>query len=114
MTLLDDARQLARSGIGMYCDACTGSPESGHFDQCPMLSLPKIVAALEVADQMEARFTVGSFLDDSGTPTVLSCELCGESAAATEPRKHSPRCRIGALAAAFNPAPSEGQLTPTT
>lgn len=47
MTPLDAARQLAEGGIGAYCDACTGSPESGHFPGCPMLSLPEIVAALE-------------------------------------------------------------------
>lgn len=28
------------SSIGVYCDFCTGSPESGHFDFCPVPSFP--------------------------------------------------------------------------
>lgn len=42
MSLLDDARRLLE--IGVQCDHCTGSPQSGHLGDCP---LPRIVAALE-------------------------------------------------------------------
>jgi hypothetical protein len=52
MSPLDDARKLARPDIGMHCDFCTGSPESGHFDGCPMLALPRIVAVLEAAERV--------------------------------------------------------------
>jgi hypothetical protein len=52
MSLIDDARQLAQHGIGMHCDACTGSPLSGHIYGCPMLAMPKILAALEHYDSM--------------------------------------------------------------
>lgn len=51
MTPLDAARALA-GAIGMQCDFCTGSPISGHFEGCPLLSLPKIVAALEAAEAL--------------------------------------------------------------
>ena len=46
MTLLDDARRLLE--IGVQCDHCSGSPQSGHLGDCP---LPRIVAALEAAEQ---------------------------------------------------------------
>lgn len=54
MTLLDDARRLAAPGINLHCDFCTGSPIGGHFAGCPILAAPRIVAALEAAEQLTA------------------------------------------------------------
>lgn len=51
MSPLDAVRRLADSGIGLHCDFCTGSPISGHFEGCPILGMPKIVAALEAAER---------------------------------------------------------------
>jgi hypothetical protein len=50
MTPLEAARAMDATQISMHCDYCTGSPVSGHFDVCPMLQMPAIVAALEAAD----------------------------------------------------------------
>lgn len=50
--LSDLARRLAESAIGVYCDACTGSPESGHFPDCPMLLLPRLVAVVEASERV--------------------------------------------------------------
>lgn len=52
MSLLDDARQMVKPGIGLHCDFCTGSPKSGHLEGCPVLSMPRFVAALEAAEKI--------------------------------------------------------------
>lgn len=55
MSPLDAARELSTSLIGTQCDFCTGSEISGHFDGCPMLIMPSIVAALEAAEAVVFR-----------------------------------------------------------
>lgn len=60
MSLLDDARELSnvtletltRSGT-IVCAVCFKRP---HGTGCPVLSLPRIVAALEAAERLVARF----------------------------------------------------------
>lgn len=66
MSLLDDARRLAKSGFTPWEDSChltcelcgaDGAGEDGPFPHvlgCPWLSLPRIVAALEKQAEKEA------------------------------------------------------------
>lgn len=114
-SLLDDARQLAQPGIGLYCDACTGSPESGHFPGCPMLSLPKIVAVLEVVERLRCS-GAGEVWHDPGYRRCISCFdfYDGDEYPPGEPprhvvKPHATDCDWQALVAALN-----GEVVPTT
>lgn len=60
MGLIDDAKRLVQPGIGTHCDFCTGSPISGHFDGCPLLSMGAILEVLEAAE----RFVAAEVTDD--------------------------------------------------
>lgn len=51
MTLLEAARALA-GPISGACDACTGSASTGHFPECPLAAMPRIVAVLEAAERV--------------------------------------------------------------
>lgn len=63
MSLLDDARRIMNAGPATYgeweCVLChrNGGDRLVHADDCPWLSLPKIVAALERAEATEGRLT---------------------------------------------------------
>ena len=50
--MLDDMERMAQPGIASYCDFCTGSPVSRHFEGCPLLAIPKIVAVLEAVERV--------------------------------------------------------------
>ena len=60
MSLLDDARRLAKNGFTPWEDSCHLTCElcgedfaeegAQHAPNCPWLSMPKIVAVLEAAD----------------------------------------------------------------
>lgn len=66
MSLVDSARRLAGPGIGVYCDACTGSPESDHFPDCPMLAMPRIVAVLEAVEAVTIAYEESRVLYGDG------------------------------------------------
>lgn len=100
MRLLDDARALLDEGPpdwdddrGMWecrsCNATTGpfadverDSEAGfvefvHQDDCPWLSMPKIVAALEVAEQVAVRWRadISRRCDEPVAPVVRLARL---------------------------------------
>jgi hypothetical protein len=51
MTPLDAAKAIGTE-IGSQCDACTGSPISGHFNECPILAMPAIVEVLTLVNTL--------------------------------------------------------------
>lgn len=54
MSPLEAAKALLAAPIGVACDFCTGSSIGGHFEECPMIRMPAIVAALESRERMIA------------------------------------------------------------
>lgn len=113
MTLIEDARRLAATEPSMIvskygdsfsqCFACRRMVDDGepHTSDCPWLALPKIMAALEVAEQTLPAFLGGFYLDDDGNPTVWACENCGGTGRTRECVEHGPKCRIGKMQAAL-------------
>ena len=57
MSPLEAARRLSEIRIG-HCHGCGAMVWAGgeHADNCPMLLLPQIVAALEAAERVADRF----------------------------------------------------------
>jgi hypothetical protein len=114
MSLIDDARKMAadcpnatdRGGRGecYYCFGgnyaggyLSGSPtesEFHHAPDCPWLSMPKIVAALEAAERLKI-YRPAALSDDR-----YQCQFCGATAAAY-PMDHESECPWQALVAAL-------------
>lgn len=98
MSLLDDARRLAKienavavddgdAGHGKY--GCCGEADyRGHLRDCPWLAMPRIVAALEAAEEL-LFYTIG---------WSLRCVFCS---ACTEHGDHNQSCPWQALVAAL-------------
>ncbi len=100
MALVDDARRLL--DIGVQCDACTGSPLSGHLDGCPM---PRVVAALEAAQRLVGTSPVYvTTVNGQSVHRCAFCELVGTYWRA-DGFDHAPDCPWLPLVAAM----SEGE-----
>jgi hypothetical protein len=110
MTPLEAAKRLANipldawCGLGSdgYCIACdTPVRDSRHAADCPVLSLPRIVAALKAAEQVVALDL--SCEDGMGVPTCLGCGSKGWATVDLEPGpiEHADGCPIAALGAAM-------------
>ncbi len=104
MSLLDDARRLAQRVdpvVDDYCEACqqasppraTGTPFP-HASYCPWLSLPKIVAALEAAQEIIDMYPDDEPTTEYGIDHEVIYVFCEGN---PETRRHSPGCQWLAL-----------------
>jgi hypothetical protein len=62
-----EAAERVSDKIGSYCDFCTGSPDSGHFDGCPIQAL---VAALR-GDDLTVKTADGQIVEYRGVPVEM-------------------------------------------
>ena len=95
MTPLEAAKTLAR-GSGDPCGFCLGyegSPFGLHADDCPMLAMPMIVAALEAAEFLVEHGIVASYF--TGPYGEYNAYICG--ACEGVDNHHQPDCRGEAL-----------------
>lgn len=89
MSLLDDARRLAKSGFTPWEDSCRlkcelcgadGAGEDGpfpHESDCPWLAMPQIVAALEAAEAVGTAYdreTVATWGTNLGSPLLAAVD----------------------------------------
>jgi hypothetical protein len=107
VSLLDDARRLDALRVRqrrMICVACKqpfADGERGHAPDCPLLSMPKVVAALEAAERL-ASVTIAE-------GATVWCHWCGgliEAPDSYDPplpfsEQHAPNCPWRALVAAL-------------
>lgn len=99
--------------VGDFCVGCAYN-DRRHLPGCPILALPRIVAALEAAERMTgplAPVIVGS--DAVGR----YCTECDETSDFADPPAHADDCPWQALAAALEGdevVPPQQALTPTT
>ncbi len=98
MTLLDDARQILKGGASgddecphchTYIGMTVSGPNSPHRDDCPWLSMPKILAALEAAERIA---------DLNPVNEEHVCTFCGDVL-----YSHEADCAHAALVAALAP-----------
>lgn len=101
MTPLEAAKRLADASIGVHCDFCTGSPISGHFEDCPLFAVPQIVAALEAAERMAA--VEPDFQDEAidDGQIVRRCAVCQWVPSPRFDGGHHPDCEYQALVVAL-------------
>lgn len=90
MSLVDDARAIWDQGPyeidqgGLWCQFCAEMPTSAHKSDCPWLSMPGIVAALEAASAVAAdpaptywEWEQGEIMPPGyGGGSVLKCARC--------------------------------------